>query len=156
VLPPDGIEPEDILARFLVPLGYPWDTDVTKYYAAAASLPPPNRDRDRRAVPDAHTGSHNSPHCGDSDPVYAGVRPDEVPIETVTMTVAIRGRMGDYCDIARAVLVELRAVFELLRACAAQATVEEVEVRLRRAECFLRATEGVAAKLLPPDTRSLR
>ncbi|MBV8309101.1 MAG: hypothetical protein JO344_01760 [Planctomycetaceae bacterium] len=125
--------------KFWVPPTYRWDYENQKYFPFAAALPPTH---DGPAVPIVR--HRDCTEAAVLPPVYRGT----VPIE------ALRGRMGTYCFMMRASLVELQACTALLRACAAatDTDIEEVDVRLRRAESFQVAAADIATEFPPLDS----
>jgi hypothetical protein len=65
ILPDEGIEPEDIIQYFIVPIDYEWDYDCKKYFPAAAALPPATASTPRKPR------QPSPPACPDADEAWA-------------------------------------------------------------------------------------
>jgi hypothetical protein len=155
ILPPGGIEPEDIVLRFLVPPNYRWDYNNKKYFPFAAALPPthdgPTTAGERQSGLPAHPDSQGAdpPSVG---PVVAADPPraeaGAALLAELAKTRRKLSQLGDKLHCARGEL--LWAVRSLREAARAGPTLDAAEACLRRAEHCLGEAEAIAAALPPP------
>jgi len=165
--PEDGIGPEDIILHFWAPLGYPWDTDSEKYFAAAAALPPTAIRTPTTpalpALPHAEPARPDSQVAGTDQDRGAGAGLSGKPTISaadagIGPPVVDRSRLGKFSMLIRGSLAKLREVVRLLRAHAAvcDGDLVEVEALLREVESCIGEAADIADELAPPRSRVAR